>query len=90
MIQARNKMLTIWLLHKVYCRLLTAFVCPLQAVEDDGVGKKIQLLDHRINSSDLPEVVVVTSAGSNPALAELFFILQTFCCTLFIARTHFS
>jgi len=35
---------------------------------DDGVGKKfscIPLQDHRINSSDLPEVVAVTSAGSN-------------------------
>jgi len=37
-IQVQIKMLTIWLLHKVYCRLLTAFVCTLQVVEDDGVG----------------------------------------------------
>jgi len=39
--QARNKTLTIWLLHIVYCRLLTAFVCPPQAIEDEGVGKQL-------------------------------------------------
>jgi len=47
------------------------FVCPLQAIEDDGVGKKfscIPLQDHRINSWDLPEVVVVTSPSLSPAL----------------------
>jgi len=38
-IQMQNKMLTIWLLHKVYCRLLTAFICPLQVAEDDDAGK---------------------------------------------------
>jgi len=63
-IQVRNKTLNIWLLHKVYCRLLTTFVCPLQAIEDDGVGSCIPLQNHRINSSDLPEVVVVTSMST--------------------------
>jgi len=75
MIQVQNKTLTIWLLHKVYCRLLTTFVYPLQAVEDNDVGKKFSctpLQSHRINSSDLPEVFVVTSVGSNPALAFSF------------------
>jgi len=87
-IEVRNKTLTIWLFHKVYCRLLTAFVCPLQAVEDDGVGKKFSCIPLQNQSSDLPEVVV-TRAGSNPALAQLFFVLQTFCCSLFIAAHNF-
>jgi len=52
-IQTQNKMLTIWLLHKVYYRLLTASVCALQAIEDNGIDKKfsyIPLQNHRINS----------------------------------------
>jgi len=50
-IQVRNKMLTIWLLHKVYCRLLTAFISPLQVVEDDDAGKNSAALQNlRINS----------------------------------------
>jgi len=39
MIQAQNEMFTIWLLHKVYCRLLSGFVCPLQLIEEDDIGK---------------------------------------------------
>jgi len=39
MIQVQNEMLTIWLLHKVYCRLSSGFVCPLQLGEDNDVGK---------------------------------------------------
>jgi len=41
-IQAQNKILTIWLLHKVYCRLLSAFVYILQPTEDN-VGKTLGL-----------------------------------------------
>jgi len=60
-------------------------VCPLQVIEDTGVGKKFRCIPFQNHSWELPEVVVVTSMGSNPALAQLFFILQTFCCIFFIA-----
>jgi len=38
-IQVQNETLTILLLYKVYCRLLSGFICLLQPVEDDDVHK---------------------------------------------------
>jgi len=38
MIQAQNKMLTIWLLEKVYFRPVSASICLLQSIEDDDVS----------------------------------------------------
>jgi len=43
MIQKGNKILIIWLLCKIYSRLLSVFVCLLQPVEDDNVYAKIRL-----------------------------------------------
>ena len=39
MIRMQNEMLTIWLCHKVYCKLLRVFLHPLQHVEGHDVEK---------------------------------------------------
>jgi len=92
----------IWLLKKVYCRFLNAFVCPLQLVEDNDIGK-IPFQNHRINSSATKYLLrllwLLECVGLNPGQtfccsisllcrpsAAHFFTLQTFCCSLF----HFA
>jgi len=86
MIKARNKTLTIWLLHKVYCRLLSPFVCLLWPVEDDD-EVKIQLHSKRINISAtkcLPELLAQVTRTTFFCFADL--LLHIF-LLLFLAHT---